>query len=472
MSATAESLFDALAGAAGHPVNRSNLNAYVTQGQAQAGLRTAQTNEALLNAQRMQEEEQAYGRLQSNFISNGMKPSEATQAADIMRATHGTATDALNAQLLTQKSNNVGVLSDPTQLGTPAQTAAQQGIEGKVATPLAMHPEYATLPGAFKPDVQQTPQGAALTASTLATAGLHSAQAAAGGFNPHAGGAGGAPPDQSAIDFGAYKLYKSGQMPALGNGGAAVKMQMLAGAADLARREAAGEDVSNEGYDHALANGQDFTAGGKALGSFAAGPLGNNARQLNNVVGHLKLYNDMFQALDNGDVQLINKAGAAWKKAFGSAAPTNLQAAATLIGPELTKIMVGTNAGSKEERQDFLQGAGALSSSPEQLPGAIQTLQGMLGRQAGDLAIQYHGATGRGDFAKRYLAPDVAQYLDLSPQSGEQTATGGAGGDKTAPPPQTGLPHAAVLQLKEGFKTTFGNGQTWTLQNGQPVQVK
>jgi len=76
-----QDLFDALAGAAGHPVNRSNLNAYVTQGQAQAGLRTAQTNEAMLNAQRMQEEEQAYGRLQSNFIDNGMKPSEATQAA-------------------------------------------------------------------------------------------------------------------------------------------------------------------------------------------------------------------------------------------------------------------------------------------------------------------------------------------------------------------------------------------------------
>jgi len=367
----------------------------------------------------------------------------------------------------------VGVLSDPNQLGTPAQTAAQQGIEGKVATPLAMHPEYTTLPGAFAPQVQQTPQGAATTAATNATAGLHNAQAAAGGFNPRTGAGVGGQPDQNAIDFGAYKLYKTNQMPNLGMGGGAAKMAMLSGAADLARREAGGEDVSNPGFDQAIANGQDFTAGNRALGSFAGGPLGNQTRALNNVVGHLKLYDNMMTALDSGDVQLINRAGAAWKKAFGSDAPTNLQAAGSLIGPELTKIMTNSNAGTGEERQSFMQTAGSLANAPEQSHGAIQTLTGMLGRQAGDLAIQYHGATGRGDFAKRYLAPDVAAYLGLGPETGEQnsnTGGGGAGAGATTPAP-VGLPHAAILQLKEGYKTTFGNGQTWTLKNGQPVQV-
>lgn len=36
---------------------------------------------------------------------------------------------------------------------------------------------------------------------------------------------------------------------------------------------------------------------------------------------------------------------------------------------------------------------------------------------------------------------------------------------------QTLPPHAAA-SLKEGVHTTFGNGQVWTLQNGQPVRVK
>lgn len=34
------------------------------------------------------------------------------------------------------------------------------------------------------------------------------------------------------------------------------------------------------------------------------------------------------------------------------------------------------------------------------------------------------------------------------------------------------LPDAAKAKLQEGHNTTFGNGQTWTLRNGQPVQVQ
>lgn len=36
----------------------------------------------------------------------------------------------------------------------------------------------------------------------------------------------------------------------------------------------------------------------------------------------------------------------------------------------------------------------------------------------------------------------------------------------------TTLPPAAKAQLKEGFVTTFSNGQKWTLRNGQPEQVQ
>ena len=36
---------------------------------------------------------------------------------------------------------------------------------------------------------------------------------------------------------------------------------------------------------------------------------------------------------------------------------------------------------------------------------------------------------------------------------------------------QTTLPQEAISKLKEGQVTTFGNGQKWTLENGQPVQI-
>lgn len=44
---------------------------------------------------------------------------------------------------------------------------------------------------------------------------------------------------------------------------------------------------------------------------------------------------------------------------------------------------------------------------------------------------------------------------------------------KPAPAPQAQqLPPQAAARLKEGAVTRFGNGQSWTLQNGQPVQVQ
>ena len=41
---------------------------------------------------------------------------------------------------------------------------------------------------------------------------------------------------------------------------------------------------------------------------------------------------------------------------------------------------------------------------------------------------------------------------------------------KTVPAASASVP--PVNRLKEGIATTFGNGQTWTLKNGQPIQVK
>lgn len=51
-----------------------------------------------------------------------------------------------------------------------------------------------------------------------------------------------------------------------------------------------------------------------------------------------------------------------------------------------------------------------------------------------------------------------------------KTKAASAAPQQGAQPPA--LPQEAVQQLEEGHVTTFGNGQKWTLQNGQPVQVE
>jgi hypothetical protein len=60
------------------------------------------------------------------------------------------------------------------------------------------------------------------------------------------------------------------------------------------------------------------------------------------------------------------------------------------------------------------------------------------------------------------IEPTAQPKLSAAP------ATGGAP-TKPAPAVSTTPP---VSKLKEGVATTFGNGQTWTLKNGKPVQVK
>jgi hypothetical protein len=81
------------------------------------------------------------------------------------------------------------------------------------------------------------------------------------------------------------------------------------------------------------------------------------------------------------------------------------------------------------------------------------------------------------------LDPQVAAKTGLIPKPGSvdlkgQTQGGvattpefeGVPGNKAPTPIQ--LPKEALSKLQEGSHTTFGNGQVWTLQNGQPKRVK
>jgi hypothetical protein len=264
-----------------------------------------------------------------------------------------------------------------------------------------------------------TAAGDAKTASANATAAQ---KTAAGNFDPQA------------IAFGSYMLYKTGKMPALGMGGGAARMAILSGAAHLGEEEAStGQPIQISPFDKAIANGQDWTAANRAVTSFGAGPEGDRVRALNNVVGHLQLFEGIMTQLGNGTFQPGNAVGVAWQKMMGKPAPTNAVAAGDIIGPELTKILTNTGAGSEDERTGFNKDAGSISNSPGQTTGAIGTVKGMVGRQATDFALQYHAATGRNDFAAKYLAPDVAQYLEID-----------APPHPTAAPSTTPLPGAAA----------------------------
>lgn len=169
----AQGLADLLSGAAGAPVNRPQLNAFVANSQATNGLRSAQTDEALLNAQRAQDEQTAAGELEDAFIKAGARPADAHLSAVAARMHAGSAVNAMDMF----KAHNAMTLGDPSLLGTPDQTAAQQALSGKVAEPVALPNNYTTLPGSAPINPQQSAQGAAQTAQVQALTGLDVARA-------------------------------------------------------------------------------------------------------------------------------------------------------------------------------------------------------------------------------------------------------------------------------------------------------
>lgn len=179
-----QGLFDALSGAAGHPIDRPGLNAFVANSQAVNGLRSAQTEEALLNAQKAREEQGAGAQLEQALgsVFGPGNESKAHAAATIMRGHFGDAKTAMTALNELQQNQFRTTLGDPNQGGQPSQTFAQQGVQGKVAEPVALPDNFTTLPGTPPVVPQQSPQGAAHTALTQAQTGEQTALA---GLNQH-----------------------------------------------------------------------------------------------------------------------------------------------------------------------------------------------------------------------------------------------------------------------------------------------
>lgn len=193
-----QGLFDILSGAAGAPVDRPRLDAFVANAQASNGLRTAQTENALLTAQRSTEEAQARQGINQHFINSGLAPSDAQLATDMIVAGAGNASQVMD--MLKTKGQDVipnYTLGDPSQIGTPAAVAAAQARTGRTADPYTTVPNDSVPTPGYPANAAPPASAASLNPSAQAAAdaqealaGLHNVQTAAGGWNPHAAGAG------------------------------------------------------------------------------------------------------------------------------------------------------------------------------------------------------------------------------------------------------------------------------------------
>lgn len=185
-----QSLFDTLAGGFGHGVDRPALNSFVANSQTLNGLRTAQTDEAIGNAQKIQDESHARAQLENNLANvvgdDGKplhNPSQAKLLASEMIGHFGNAKEVLDAYGQAVKNQALSKLGNPDLLNTPDQTAAAQVTTGKLIEPAPLADNFQT-PAGVAINAGQTAQGAARTTDTQSQTALRTAQTAAGGFRP------------------------------------------------------------------------------------------------------------------------------------------------------------------------------------------------------------------------------------------------------------------------------------------------
>lgn len=220
----------------------------------------------------------------------------------------------------------------------------------------------------------------------------------------------------------------------------------------------------NPNYDE-----KRYNMANRALGSFTSGPQGNTVRSLNVSVAHLEALRDLGVALQNGDTQAFNSIAQEFAQQTGVAAPSNFDAAKSIVADEVAKGVIGgqTAQADREKLAESIR----RSSSPAQIEGAITTFQRLLAGQLGGLRHQYETATGAKDF-EQMLNPETRRVLERFPEGGGNTAPITQGGVQQeyvpgGPPVGSrisGPPPEAIAELKANpstraqFDQIFGPG--------------
>lgn len=162
----------------------------------------------------------------------------------------------------------------------------------------------------------------------------------------------------------------------------------------------------------------EFGARSKAYKDFATGKQGNAVRSFVVTDSHLGTLQELGEALQNKDTQVINRVANRVAQETGSAAPTNFDAAKRIVADEVVKAIVGgqTALGDREEAAATIMSA----SSPAQLSGVIATYRKLVGGQMAGLKNQFESSTGRDDFADEFkLSPQLTSYMSANASSSQ-----------------------------------------------------
>jgi hypothetical protein len=162
-------------------------------------------------------------------------------------------------------------------------------------------------------------------------------------------------------------------------------------------------------------NQPDYNAANAAKLAFSKGPQAQSIQSLNSTISHMDLMKKYVAALNNGDIQTINALKNAVSTEFGGTAPTNAQAVAEILGPEMAKAVL-PNGGTGGEREGFINTL-KQKASQGQLLGTLNTYQGLMAGQLLSLKKRYMSIPGHPqDFEGKFLLPETQQILSSRPE--------------------------------------------------------
>ena len=205
----------------------------------------------------------------------------------------------------------------------------------------------------------------------------------------------------------AYQRFKQdGSMPATGRGGAAMQNAY----ANYFAQRAAQEGIPGA---QMAAQHQVYLAQQGVLNDFMKGKTAQTLNGINTAVQHMDLLPPLIDALNGGNMTVLNKAQNFFKKQTGDPAPTNFAAIKEFVGGEVAKAVL-PGGGGESERQALTAPLNA-ANSPTQLKSAVETIQKALAGKTEALRNQWEVGTNgtQGSFDK-FLLPATKNALGIT----------------------------------------------------------
>lgn len=169
----------------------------------------------------------------------------------------------------------------------------------------------------------------------------------------------------------------------------------------------------------------------KAMKDFGTGPQGQQVQAANTALNHLDTLEQLAKAQANGNIPLFNQLANKFAAETGSAVPTNLQGAITLVGPEISKAVVGAGGGQGDREKVDAALTAITKGSPDQQAGQIATMKDIFGGRLSEVGRTYQRATHLDNFGDM-LSPSAQAIYAAKHGPGAKTAP--AAGAGAVPP--------------------------------------